>query len=572
MRQTTPGGGLVGAAVLVSALVTVPVTLLAPPAHASDSEDQSARLNESVTAYHTTAEVHPDGTVDVVEAITYDFDTNTSPGIYRSIPVTLDKGLFRERVVEIRDLEVSSPTGAETRLDSAGMEGDEYVVLVGLEGLEDTHVTGEHTYELSYTLEGALLALDDHDEFYWDFVGPDWDVPKEDVSVQVTAPRIIDVSCYQGAEHGNSPCEQAEYSGEIARAGQSRLAATDGMTVAVSMAKGAVDTSASSHETRRMWTIGLTVPVLALLLLGAVALMAVYRKRTDAAARAGFDRIPPGLGPAAAHTMRSSAGTLGPEDLMIMLVQLEERGLIASQPHPGTPGDWVFHLRVHPNDPRLTPAEQVLVRDLFAGAPSTDLQMMTTSLTPSVAQAVNKRLYEEKRALNLCPTSGTYLFGRVLLPLLCVIAGVIVLFAGDSFPARGAVYVAFLLFGYAVASGVLLGMGPYNANGRRVRALLEDSREDSVRGGPLSVIGSPSWELAVGLPSQVQDRLAYDYQMRTHQPRPYFYDPVYRRRWDQDCGRRMQPQSSGGGGFSSGGGSGGGSVGGGGGGGGGGSR
>ncbi|QRN81194.1 MAG: hypothetical protein JK586_06990, partial [Nocardiopsis sp. BM-2018] len=96
-----------------------------------------------------------------------------------------------------------------------------------------------------------------------------------------------------------------------------------------------------------------TVPVLALLLLGAVALMAVYRKRTDAAARAGFDRIPPGLGPAAAHTMRGSAGTLGPEDLMIMLVQLEERGLIASQPHPGTPGDWVFHLRVHPNDPRL---------------------------------------------------------------------------------------------------------------------------------------------------------------------------------------------------------------------------
>lgn len=563
---------MVGAAALVSALVTVPVTLLAPPVHASDSEDETARLNESVTAYHTTAEVHPDGTVDVVESITYDFDTNVSPGIYRSIPVALDKTLFRERAVEIRDLEVSSPTGAETRLDSAGTEGDEFVVLVGLEDQPDTHVTGEHTYELSYTLEGALLALDNHDEFYWDFVGPDWDVPKENVSVEITAPQIIDVSCYQGAEGDNSPCELAEYSGDTAQAGQTRLAPSDGMTVAVSMTKGAVDTSASLHGTRRMWTVGSTVTVLAILLVAAVAAMAVYRTRSDAAARARFDRIPPGLSPAAAHTMHSSIGTLGPEDLMIMLVQLEERGLIASQPHPVNPGDWVFHLRVYPNDPRLTPAEQVLVRDLFAGAPSTDLQMMTSFLTPTVTQAISKRLYEEKRALNLCSPSGTHLLGRALLPLLCVVAAAVVLFAGDSFPARGAVYIALLLVGYAVASVSLLGFGPHNANGRRVCAILERSREDSVRGGPLSVIGSPSWELAVGLPSQVQDRLAYDYQMRTHRPRPYFYDPVYRRRWDQDCGHSMQPQSSGGGGSSSGGGFGGGSVGGGGGGGGGGSR
>jgi uncharacterized membrane protein YgcG len=570
MRQTNLGGGFVGTAVLVSALVTASVTLLTPSAHASDSEDEPARLNESVTAYHTTAEVHPDGTVDVVESITYDFDTNTSPGIYRSIPVTLDKNLFRERVVEIRDLEVSSPTGAETRLDSAGMEGDEYVVLVGLEDEPSTHVTGEHTYELSYTLEGALLALDDHDEFYWDFVGPDWDVPKEDVSVRVTAPQIIDVSCYQGAERGNSPCAQAEYSGETAQAGQPRLAATDGMTVAVSMTKGAVDTSASLHETRRMWTVGLTVPVLALLLLGAVVVMAVYRKRTDAAARARFDRIPPGLGPAAAHTMHSSVGTIGPEELMIMLVQLEERGLIASQPHPGTSGDWIFHLRVYPNDPRLTPAERVLIRDLFAGAPSTDLRMLTTFLTPSVTQAVSKRLHEEKRALNLCPASGTYLFGRVLPPLLCVITGIAALVIGDSFPARGAVYIALLLFGYAIASGTLLGIGSHNANGRRVATILKESREDSVRGGPLSVIGSPSWELAVGLPSQVLDQLSYAYQARTHRPRPYFYDRDYRRRWDRDCGESMHPESSGSG--SSGGGFGGGSVGGGGGGGGGGSR
>ena len=184
MRCTHPRGGRPGAAVLVSALAGALVTAPAPSALASDSEAGPAG-NESITAYHTTAEVHPDGTVDMVETITYDFDTNTSPGIYRSIPVSLDRSLFRERVVEIRDLEVTSPSGAETRLDGAGVEDGEYVVLVGLEDEPATHVTGEQTYELSYTLDGALLALDGHDEFYWNFVGLDWEVPKADVSVEV---------------------------------------------------------------------------------------------------------------------------------------------------------------------------------------------------------------------------------------------------------------------------------------------------------------------------------------------------------------------------------------------------
>ncbi|GAB3747646.1 DUF2207 domain-containing protein [Nocardiopsis nanhaiensis] len=574
MRQRNLGGRFTGVVVSTFALVTV----LAPPSlagesgvqAASDTESPSPHHNEKITEYHTSAEVHPDGTVDVVEEITYDFDTNTSPGIYRDIPVVLERSLLTERVVEIHDLDVTSPTGAETRLDSAGVEGRDYVIQVGLEDEPGTHVTGEQTYELSYTLEGALLALDDHDEFYWDFVGPGWDVPKEDVSVSVTAPEVIDISCYRGQEGSTTACDSTGSEGSAVEASEPHLGSSEILTVAVSMPKGEVDTSASLHETRSSWIPGPHIFVLALVLVVAVIAMAAFRVRSGAAARNRFDRIPPGLSPAAAHTMHRSTGMLTPKDLMIMLVQLEERGLVTSQPHPGTPGDWIFHLRVNPRDPALSPAEHVLLRDLFAGAPSTDLQNMAMFLRPSLTQSLNRCLYEEKRALGLCPKPATYLLGRVLPPLVCLGAGLALLFTGDAMPVPGAGYIALLLFGYALASITLLGFGPYNADGRRVRGLLKRARADSSTGGPASVIGSPSWELAVGMPSEELDRLAHAHQQHTYGPRPYYYDRMYMDRWHRVAGRGMYPQSSGGGGaggFSSGGGFGGGSAGGGGGGG-----
>ena len=563
--------GTVGRLIGMVALVAAPVVVLHPPVHADES------ATDRITDYHTDAVVHEDGTVDVTETITYDFGDLPSPGISRHIPLVLDQNPFRQRVLEIADLEVTSPTGAETRLDDVSVEDGDHVILIGLEDSPETHVTGEQTYEISYTLVGSLVVLDDHDEFYWNFVGTDWDVPMENVTVEVTAPEIIEVSCYVGSS-GASPCLDYGHSDGVVRIDQGPLPSGQGLTVAVSMPKETVDTSASVWETRPTWVAGPFVVVFAVLVSSAVVLMSVYRRNTERAARARFDRLPSGMGPATAHTLHRPKGWVGPLELMMTLTWLEERGLVSSQPHPTKRRDWVFHLRTDPRDPNLSLPERALVRHFFSSGSSVDLDALTAFPPRSLLMDVGRGIHEEKKALGLRSSSSAYVMGRLLLPVVCVIGGFVVLATGDAFPFNGSAYVALSLIAYAAASVLVLGVKPLNADGRRVRELILRARRETATGGPLSVSGSPSWELAVGLPRWEIERLAAARYPDPRIPRPYYSDPDYIGRWDRvmvDYGMPQSTGGSGGGGggnFSSGGGFGGGSVGGGGGGGGGGRR
>lgn len=566
MEHTRSTTRSVGAAVLATAFVALPCA----PAHADDSPPPDDRITE----YRTEAMVHEDGTVDVTETITYDFGDEDSPGISRNIPVVLDQEWNRERVVQVQDLEVSSLTGAETHLDFAGVEGEDFVVLVGREDDPDTHVKGEQTYELSYTLVGSLLAGDGHDEFYWNFVGPEWDVPIENVSVEVTAPEIIDFSCYRGFDGSEDPCTESGDDGGTARIEEPRLARSEIVTGAVSMPKGVVDTTDSVWQTRAHWVVGPLVIGLAVVVVAAVPLMLWHRIRSDRAARARFTEIPQGLGAATAHAVHRSTGGADSRDILVMLTQLEERGLVASQPHPTTPDDWVFHLRTDPQDPNMSAPEQELVRHLFAEGTGFDLATLAESPPRSLSGELGRKMYDEGDSLGLRSHPVAYALGRVLLPGVCAVAGVIIMFLGADFPAQGGVYVGLLLIAYAVASIAILGMGSFNANGRRVRELLGEAKRDTISGGPLSVAGSPSWELAVGLPSEEIDRLVASGHAQMRPAPPYFRDHHFLDRWDKGVREYTHPVSTSdsGSGFSSGGGFGGGSAGGGGGGGGGGRR
>ncbi len=91
-------------------------------------------------------------------------------------------------------------------------------------GDPDRTVTGPHTYRISYTVAAVTTRLADHDELYWNAVGPDWQVPVEAITVQVTGAQVTRATCFAGRPGGTAGCTSAQASGPSAtyRGGRSR--------------------------------------------------------------------------------------------------------------------------------------------------------------------------------------------------------------------------------------------------------------------------------------------------------------------------------------------------------------
>ena len=78
-----------------------------------------------------------------------------------------------DRVYELTDVGVSSPTGAPSSVDRSESGGEVTLRI----GDPDRTVSGRQEYVVTYTVDGALNAFDDHDELYWNAIGAEWQAP-----------------------------------------------------------------------------------------------------------------------------------------------------------------------------------------------------------------------------------------------------------------------------------------------------------------------------------------------------------------------------------------------------------
>ncbi|MBB4931422.1 putative membrane protein YgcG [Lipingzhangella halophila] len=544
----------VGLATITAALTA------AAPASASSS-------GESITEYATEAEINPDGTVSIVESITYDFASNSSPGLYREIPLVLDDGIIRQRRIEIEDVEVSSPSGADSTIDGLSEERGNLVLLVGEEDDPSTDVTGEQTYDISYTVHGALTEFDDYDEFYWDFVGTEWEVPKDNISVEITAPEITNVDCYAGDEGTDSPCESAEHDETTATMDEPYLFDSDGLTAAVALPKGAVDVGEPIVEVRPSLRPSLLFLLIAGACLVAVVFVAAYRKfRTSADRNAFNDALPPAMGPALAGQIHNA--TMRSGMFLAMVVQLEERGIISSELDPHDPFRWLFTLRRDPNGPDVSPPERELIAVMFRRASTTDLKLLAKEMTPKKAAEIRKMVLQEGVPM------GLWSHGKGAVKILAVLGlfGLAAyVFVQGLEGAESGLLIAVTLLVTAILVTRYGRVTLFSRYGSHVHGLLKQIRKDTITGGPRSVAQYPSWAVALDVENNAVEG-APDL-IQSHQwhgrHRPYYYDHAYRRSWNDTMRKSITPRSSSSGGSGS---FGGGSVGGGGGGGGGGSR
>ncbi len=140
-------------------------------------------------------------------------------------------------------------------------------------GSADTYVHGSKTYVITYTQQDVtrFYADTDRDEFYWDVIGGNWQVPIDSAAVHLTVDNTLraalsgNAACYKGAYNSTTSCSVNETeSGYMATA--SGLQAGQGVTVAIGFHKGTfVDYAPSLFD--RVKTVWLVLQFIGFLLL-----------------------------------------------------------------------------------------------------------------------------------------------------------------------------------------------------------------------------------------------------------------------------------------------------------------
>ncbi len=236
------------------------------------SSVQAENISNFTAEYH----IDEDGTMKVTEEIVYNFESEERRGIFRILELTHPQpasAWYKTRQVEIS-------------VDSVTRNGqpEPFVVTTSSDEIEikigdaDVYISGEHTYEISYTLKGALSSGSEGAEFYWNVTGNGWEVPFDAATVLITStPRGMltsQVACYMGPSGSTDMCSETTITTGSVSFRAEGLLPGEGLTIAVAVDPTLVNVT--NTETTSYLPLGLSLVVLWLLYLS----RSVYKHHT----------------------------------------------------------------------------------------------------------------------------------------------------------------------------------------------------------------------------------------------------------------------------------------------------
>ncbi|MFP4229060.1 MAG: DUF2207 domain-containing protein, partial [Salinivenus sp.] len=151
------------------------VSLVGTPSTSAQEEKRYELSNFDVTV-----QVQPDGSYEVEETLTYDFQQGIFTYAYRSIDA--------DDVDAIRDVRVTSP---DVPVDSVRRTEEDDNVRVRWSYPERQ---APATFEIRYVVEGALYERGDRNEVVRDVLDPEATVSTRDVDVRILLPATFDLS------------------------------------------------------------------------------------------------------------------------------------------------------------------------------------------------------------------------------------------------------------------------------------------------------------------------------------------------------------------------------------------
>lgn len=282
-------------------------------------------LAESIESFSVSYDIARDGTVEVREAIDYDFGAQERHGIFRTLEATHAQpatAWYKDRRVDITVTDVSLNNGNVPYT----IEQSSRTVFLQI-GDPDRTVTGQQHYEITYTLRGALSYFDDGSaELYWNVTGLDWTVPILEARAQVFKNDGLvagNRACYQGPLGATDSCDETTDTDTAVVFTARDIGFGSGLTIGVALETEGLERQIVETFT----TVYVVIPLFLLTLLG----FTWYFYRYETMHRPDVPIIPqyepyPGILPM--YTGVLLDGRLDPRDISAGLMYLAEQGFI----------------------------------------------------------------------------------------------------------------------------------------------------------------------------------------------------------------------------------------------------
>lgn len=196
---------------------------------------------EKINNFDTEISINKDGSIDVVETITYDFGEEYRHGIYREINIFK---LNKENKKYLLSFEVNGVTNLDGKKYKYTQSEDRSKGKLILKiGDPDVYVSGQYVYKISYKVKGALAYFSDHDELYWNITGNEWKIPILSSNSILKYPEEIpindvDAKCFTGISGSSvSNCQVNILNKSISISSNNPLSINEGITMVVSFPK-----------------------------------------------------------------------------------------------------------------------------------------------------------------------------------------------------------------------------------------------------------------------------------------------------------------------------------------------
>ncbi len=255
-----------------------------PQAQAVAAQGQSFHMDP----YNAEITINRDGSVDVIETLTYVYDSGTFRRATRHIPLGRVEGITGVAVAELVngqwvDYRQAPYDYARTSAESTAQPGTFGTMTDGGELwvrwiYRPTYGGSTRTFALRYHAAGAIRVYPDHYELQWKAIPPDWDSPIYESEVQVHLPPGVDANSLQIA---SAPQVEAVREGSTITWRATNV--DNGLEVGVKLPPGALQASQPSWQAgvdtqeRMAPVVNLALVILSLLIVAGGVLWGVRR-------------------------------------------------------------------------------------------------------------------------------------------------------------------------------------------------------------------------------------------------------------------------------------------------------
>jgi len=206
--------------------------------------------------YGADISIEKDSSFTVRESILVDFGQESRHGIFRDLLVRNGERAGTHRSLRVKVLGVTDGAG-NPRQFTLKNDGPYLHIRIGD---PDSLVTGMQSYAITYAVRNGMLYFPDHDEFYWNVTGTEWDAPIDKAWCRLRFPESISsgsrvqVVAYQGAYGAAERACAKRTSGGGAEFWTARpLAYKEGLTVAASLPPATVTPPSSIQKS--LWFV-----------------------------------------------------------------------------------------------------------------------------------------------------------------------------------------------------------------------------------------------------------------------------------------------------------------------------